>query len=58
MNWKLFQMILSGFCACVYAFEWYNGIQIPAWQALIWVLVAFVNDLDDYVSSRLNSKFY
>lgn len=53
MNWKFLQLILSGFVAVVYCIQWYNNIQIPAWQALIWVLIVFVHDLDDYISSKL-----
>lgn len=53
MNFKLIMAILTGFVAVVYCIQWYNGVQIPAWQALIWVLVVFIRDLDDYFQDKL-----
>ena len=50
---KLFSLILTGFCALVYAIEWYAGIQIPAWQALIWVSVVFIHDMFEYMESKM-----
>jgi hypothetical protein len=50
---KMLTMILTGFCAIAYAVQWYLGAQIPAWQALIWVSVVFINDLNEYLESRV-----
>lgn len=51
---KLLMMCLTGFVAIVYSVQWYYEALIPAWQALIWVAVVFIHDLDDYVQSKLN----
>ena len=52
---KLLMLFLSGFVAVVYAIQWYYGALIPAWQALIWVAIVFIHDLDDYVQSKFRA---
>ena len=50
---KFLMLLLTGFVACSYAIQWYYDIQIPAWQALIWVLVVFIHDMFDYMESKM-----
>jgi hypothetical protein len=50
---SLFKVILTGLCIISYAFMWYQGTMLPAWHALIWVSLAFVNDLDEYLYKKL-----
>ena len=52
-----FRVLLTGFCIIVYALQWYEGITLPAWHALIWVALAFVNDLDQYIYIKFNEGF-
>jgi hypothetical protein len=33
---------------------WYQGATVPAWHVLIWVVLAFVNELDAYLQEKMN----
>lgn len=46
------RVLLTGFCVIAYAFQWYEGVMVPAWHALIWVALAFINDLDEYLYKK------
>jgi len=50
---KLITLILSVLVAVVYAIQWYNDIQVPAWQALIWVLIVVIHDFNDYFENKV-----
>jgi hypothetical protein len=50
---KLFFVFLTGFLVLSYAFMWYLGTMVPAWHVLIWVTLAFINELDEYFKIKL-----
>lgn len=51
---KTLRVWLTGFCVLAYAFMWYNDTMVPAWHTLIWVVLAFVNDIDEYLQEKIN----
>ena len=50
---KLFVLILGAIACIVYAIMWYLGETVPAWQALIWAFLVFVDDFADYLDEKL-----
>ena len=48
-------VIVTGLVFLSYMYGWYIGESVPAWQAAIWVFACFINDLDEYLTARLNS---
>lgn len=46
---QLFMLILVGACAIGYAILAFNGENVHAGSALIWVLVVFFSDLKEYL---------
>ena len=51
---KILLMTLSFFCVCSYAYSWYEGALVPAWQPLIWCAIVFLHDLSNYIEDRFN----
>lgn len=35
----------SGIATLLYAYLWYNDAKIPAWSALMWCAIVFIEDL-------------
>lgn len=52
MNYSLFKLFLSSSVFGCFMISWYQGEMIPAWQAAIWVLLAAINDLKEYLHIR------
>jgi hypothetical protein len=52
---KLVYVILSALVSVIYGYLWYMGESIPAWNALIWVLMVFFQDLTNYLD-EVNAK--
>ncbi len=50
----MLRMLLTGFCVIGYAFLWYEGTMLPAWQTLIWVALVFLYSLDDYLQEKMD----
>lgn len=53
---KLTYMILSGLVCVLYGYLWYLGESVPAWNALIWVIIVFSNDLTNYLDEKFDKK--
>lgn len=53
---KLTYMILSGLVSVLYGYLWYLGESVPAWNALIWVLLVFSNDVTNYLDEKFDKK--
>lgn len=53
---KLTYMILSGLVSVLYGYLWYLGESVPAWSALIWVLLVFSNDVTNYLDEKFDKK--
>lgn len=53
---KLTYMILSGLVSVLYGYLWYLGESVPAWNALIWVIIVFSNDLTNYLDEKFDKK--
>jgi hypothetical protein len=53
MNWPFFKMALTAFVLVSYLVLWYLDEMIPAWQAAIWVAMAYLGDLGEYLDYRL-----
>ena len=51
---RLFFVIIFGLTVLSYSFMWYQGATVPAWHVLIWVVLAFVNELDAYLQEKMN----
>ena len=45
---KTISLTLSGFCVILYSVLWYKGVEVQAWQALLWCAAVFLSDLEDY----------
>jgi hypothetical protein len=52
MNLNLFKAFLTGFVTLSYLLSWYQGEMVPAWQAAIWALIVFLDDLKEYLYDR------
>ena len=33
-------------------YQWYQGLEVPAWVALIWCVAATVHDLENYLEGK------
>lgn len=42
---NLFNVGITGFCVTVYATQWYNGVDVPAWQALVWCAATCLHEI-------------
>jgi len=47
-------MLLTGFCVIGYAFLWYEGTMLPAWQTLIWAALVFLYNLDEFLQDAMD----
>ena len=52
-----FLMFISGFCCVLYAIDWYLGVSVPAWVALLWCGATFFHDLDAYKREKAEQEF-
>ena len=53
---KLTYVILSGLVGILYGYLWYLGESVPAWNALIWVIIVFFQDLSNYLDEKFDKK--
>lgn len=56
MNFKLISPILTFFCCLVYAYQWYLGQPVPAYQPLIWCIAVFLHDVHTYIEDKLYAQ--
>lgn len=52
MNMKVLNLVLLGLCMIMYVVMGLAGIQVSAWNALLWVLVIFISDLAEYFEGK------
>lgn len=41
-------LILNAFCAGSLAYQWYLGLTVPAWIALLWCSSVLLQSLEDW----------
>lgn len=52
MNYSIFRLALTSFAFGSYLFLWYQGEMVPTWHAALWVFVALLTDLEEYLNNR------
>lgn len=53
MNWVLARIILMVFVLASLGYDWYSGVEVPAWVAFIWAFIVFLDDVNEYVQKKL-----
>ena len=46
---NIFNVGITAFCSVLYATQWYNGTEVPAWQALIWCVSVCLHEFANLV---------
>lgn len=49
---RYFGIVFTCLAVLSFAWQWYLGELIQAWQALIWAFVAFLHEFHDYLENR------
>ncbi len=45
---KPFMLTLTGLCCLSLGYDWYQGVQHPAYVAFVWCSLVFAKDLVEY----------
>ena len=53
---RLFGVLITGIVAVFYAIMWYLDKSVPAWHVLIWVLMSFADELENYLDRLPDNK--